>query len=173
MAETQSRHSIELNHPKWLHKRQQILARDMFECQSCHTKHSLEVHHLYYISGSSLWQYPKNSLVTLCRSCHQTWHDTHEIEYRDKAWGNNRYYKAPTKTKKKSNKHFVPKVKKRLVNHPAVVSEKQKEVLKRRNAAKRVTLRKAGYNGKELTTLYKETRSLTLDELKRFLLDKI
>lgn len=175
MEEIQSRHNRELDHPKWLHKRHQVLTRDMFKCQGCHIKQLLEVHHLYYVRGASLWEYPKNALITLCRSCHQEWHNTHDIEYRDKVWGKNREYESPLKSKKNRGKKkqstwYVPKLKRRVVNHPAVVSEKQRELLKRRNTRKRILLREAGYRDKELVSMYKQTKTLTIDELKAYLL---
>lgn len=38
-------------------------------------KISLEVHHSYYIFQKAPWEYPENSLITLCRVCHQMEHD--------------------------------------------------------------------------------------------------
>lgn len=35
----------------------------------------LHVHHKYYILNNLPWEYPKESLITLCHNCHQNIHD--------------------------------------------------------------------------------------------------
>lgn len=40
-----------------------------------HNKHVvLDVHHTYYVDGKLPWEYPDESLKTLCRSCHEFQH---------------------------------------------------------------------------------------------------
>lgn len=66
-------HSDELQHKHWQERRLRIYERDKFTCQcpSCDgTDGKLEVHHLDYISGKKLWEYPNDMLITLCHKCH-------------------------------------------------------------------------------------------------------
>lgn len=61
-----------LKHPLWQRKRLEILQRDNFECQSCaSTEKTLHVHHTYYEKGKRPWEYPDESLRTLCEDCHK------------------------------------------------------------------------------------------------------
>jgi len=60
-----------LKDPRWQRKRLEIMERDNFECQNCGDKDTtLNVHHGYYEKGVDPWEYPDNSLVTLCEPCH-------------------------------------------------------------------------------------------------------
>lgn len=43
----------------------------------------LHVHHTYYQIDKLPWQYPNESLITLCRSCHETVHETEQIPVLD------------------------------------------------------------------------------------------
>ena len=62
-------------HPKWQKKRLEILDRDGFKCKLCGaTENQLHVHHKYYDNAIKLWEYPGESLVTLCNECHKTVH---------------------------------------------------------------------------------------------------
>jgi 5-methylcytosine-specific restriction endonuclease McrA len=56
--------------PKWKKKRTAILKRDNNACQNCGDTNQLQVHHCYYESGLKPWEYPDESLVTLCNDCH-------------------------------------------------------------------------------------------------------
>lgn len=61
-----------LKHPKWQEKRLRILERDRFACTECFdTTSTLHVHHAYYEKGLAPWEYPDESLETLCESCHE------------------------------------------------------------------------------------------------------
>jgi hypothetical protein len=57
--------------------RLKILDRDNATCRHCNSKEkTLHVHHMYYTmdeSGEWLkpWEYPKDSLITLCEDCHK------------------------------------------------------------------------------------------------------
>ena len=41
----------------------------------------LHVHHMYYVKGKAPWDYPSDSLVTMCANCHFSWHEMNEVEY--------------------------------------------------------------------------------------------
>lgn len=61
-----------LKHPNWQRKRLEILERDGFACTKCGDKeNTLHVHHGYYERGLMPWEYPSESLHTLCDNCHQ------------------------------------------------------------------------------------------------------
>lgn len=60
-----------LRRPEWQKKRLEILNRDGFACTSCgDTESELHVHHGYYEKGVEPWEYPDESLRTLCGDCH-------------------------------------------------------------------------------------------------------
>lgn len=51
------------------------MQRDNFSCIDCGSEEkTLNVHHVYYESGKSVWDYPDYALVTLCSECHETEH---------------------------------------------------------------------------------------------------
>lgn len=110
----------ELLDVRWLTKRQSILARDMYLCTECHSQELLQVHHIYYVYGTHAWDYPNKALITLCDKCHRKWHDTHELEFRDKVWAKNEAYKAAKKgsTTKKVRPYKQVKKKKKGLKIP-------------------------------------------------------
>lgn len=58
--------------PRWQRKRLEILSRDGWTCSSCGaTDRTLHVHHGYYEAGAEPWDYPDDSLHTLCEACHE------------------------------------------------------------------------------------------------------
>ena len=60
-----------LRDPRWQRRRLEILQRDDFKCRRCEDASSpLNVHHLYY-ENRDPWDYPDDSLATLCESCHE------------------------------------------------------------------------------------------------------
>lgn len=68
-------YSKQLKHPKWQKKRLQILERDEFMCQNCHSKdETLHVHHFFYKPKTLLWDYDESCLITFCGDCHEEWH---------------------------------------------------------------------------------------------------
>jgi 5-methylcytosine-specific restriction endonuclease McrA len=103
-----------LEDPCWLNKRKRILSRDNYQCTVCHSKKILQVHHTYYYKKQvAPWCYPDESLLTLCKVCHQDWHEHSETEYRDnpKILKNKRYKKIKSiKHKKKKIHHHTPKL---------------------------------------------------------------
>jgi hypothetical protein len=156
-----TQHLAELKTIQWQKKRQRLLTKSMHLCSECKYNKSLEVHHLYYVNGHKLWEYPDKALVVLCRKCHQIWHDTHEIEYRDSIWSKNKPYEAPLKGIK------YGKQTKQKVNRPAVISDKQKAKLRIRDKIKRKLLKINIPNN--WLKVFEDTKDLTIDELKEFL----
>ncbi|KKK61540.1 hypothetical protein LCGC14_3013320 [marine sediment metagenome] len=53
--------------PEWKQKRDLVLERDDFTCQSAGEKQSLQVHHITY---ENLFNEPLEDLITLCNRCH-------------------------------------------------------------------------------------------------------
>ena len=61
-----------LKDPRWQRKRLEIMQRDNFACVLCgDTESTLHVHHGYYKAGKKPWEYPDNTLMTLCEQCHE------------------------------------------------------------------------------------------------------
>jgi ribosomal protein S27AE len=77
-----SNYSSQLKDTKWFKFRLKILKRDGNICTKCGSDTNLEVHHLYYISGHSAWEYPHSALITLCGKCHSKWHKRYEAVVR-------------------------------------------------------------------------------------------
>lgn len=74
-----------LRDARWLIKRKKIITRDGFKCTACSSKKKLHVHHtFYYKQPTDPWEYPDDSLLTLCEKCHHKWHKDHKLNYRDR-----------------------------------------------------------------------------------------
>lgn len=74
---SQSLYQEQLLTAEWQSRRLEILRRDNYTCQKCGAKaanESLHVHHKGYVKDLSPWEYPDESLVTLCESCHKIEH---------------------------------------------------------------------------------------------------
>ena len=57
--------------PEWQKKRLEIMIRDGFKCRECgDAKSTLNVDHGYYEKDRMPWEYPDESLRTLCEDCH-------------------------------------------------------------------------------------------------------
>ncbi len=69
---------------RWQKKRLEIMGRDCFTCQKCHsTDHrALHVHHRHYINGRMPWDYPSELLITLCATCHKQEEDCADMGQR-------------------------------------------------------------------------------------------
>ncbi len=66
----------QIKSPYWQKRRLQILQRDNFTCQICgSTEKTLHVHHLHYRKDAKIWDYPDNTLITLCEDCHRMEHE--------------------------------------------------------------------------------------------------
>ncbi len=61
----------QLDSKEWQVKRLEILSRDGNICCACGDKRRLEVHHTYYVGKRMAWDYPDNTLYTLCHDCHE------------------------------------------------------------------------------------------------------
>jgi hypothetical protein len=70
-----------LKDARWLRRREEILARDNYQCQWCGNSDDdvcLQVHHRYYLRSDSVrdpWDYSSDMLITLCRTCHDNAQD--------------------------------------------------------------------------------------------------
>lgn len=61
-----------LRDPRWQRKRLEVMGRDNFACCHCGEAHAtLNVHHTFYRRNTSPWEYPDDSLLTLCEPCHE------------------------------------------------------------------------------------------------------
>lgn len=61
-----------LRSPKWAEIRALVLYRDNGMCRGCGKRRGCDVHHLSY---AHLYDEFLFELVTVCRSCHDRWHD--------------------------------------------------------------------------------------------------
>ena len=67
-----SEYSEKLRDPRWQKLRLQVFERDGWRCLSCgDSTKTLAVHHKRYERGLEPWEYPLDSLMTLCEPCHQ------------------------------------------------------------------------------------------------------
>ena len=74
-----------LKDKRWLKKNKRILKRDKYKCTACGSKNHLQVHHtFYYADYPNPWEYPNDSLITLCAKCHREYHEHFETEIRDR-----------------------------------------------------------------------------------------
>ena len=68
-----SEYSKLLRDPRWQKKRLEILHRDDFVCQKCHSNNKeLHIHHKYYIKNLLPWEYADESLIAYCKDCHES-----------------------------------------------------------------------------------------------------
>lgn len=71
--------------PRWKAKRQEILARDHYECVFCKSRENLQVHHRQYHFSQTLnrfkepWEYDSSLMITVCESCHQKGHRLYKV----------------------------------------------------------------------------------------------
>jgi len=65
-------YSEKLRDPRWQRLRLEVMQRDDFACCGCGSRcKTLNVHHTHYLKRAMPWQYPTDSLVTLCEDCHR------------------------------------------------------------------------------------------------------
>lgn len=67
-------YQLELKDKRWLEKRLKVFKRDKFQCVLCHSKEKLNAHHTQYSKDKKAWNYPIDTLVTLCEECHKKVH---------------------------------------------------------------------------------------------------
>lgn len=66
----------QLQDPRWIEKRKEVLFKDEYTCQRCGAKNvPLQVHHLVYYEGRKAWEYSNAHLVSLCKKCHYEVHN--------------------------------------------------------------------------------------------------
>lgn len=71
MPRHRSSYAVKLGDPRWQKKRLRIFERDDWACRRCSaTDRQLQVHHLRYERGREPWEYPDETLETLCDECH-------------------------------------------------------------------------------------------------------
>jgi 5-methylcytosine-specific restriction endonuclease McrA len=74
-----------LNDVRWKAKRNVILKRDNNRCVNCKSQTGLIVHHRRYLFIRRLndfvlpWEYPNETLITLCNHCHNIGHKSYKI----------------------------------------------------------------------------------------------
>jgi hypothetical protein len=87
----------QLTQSEWYEKRELIKLRDLNKCTKCNSRDKLAVHHTYYKNGLKAWEYPDESLITLCDKCHTEIHNketltqnpfTENLSISCKAFGN-------------------------------------------------------------------------------------
>lgn len=66
------------DHPKWRALTLR-LRQERGRCQFCGYPGNLQTHHIVYISGREIWDYPDFYLVVLCDKCH---HNEHKKDFR-------------------------------------------------------------------------------------------
>jgi Helix-turn-helix domain len=65
-------YSQKLRDPRWQKKRLEVFTLDHWQCQNCgDTTTTLQVHHHMYQPGLNPWDYPLETLATLCEPCHE------------------------------------------------------------------------------------------------------
>lgn len=83
MAKT---YSEKLQDERWQKKRAEIIRRDNLSCVSCGAcDTTLDVHHGYYEKDKEPWEYPNETLHTLCRKCHSNAENIRSQVYRELA----------------------------------------------------------------------------------------
>lgn len=68
----------QLRDPRWQRRRLEVMQEHKFTCEECGMNDrelgelgvQLSVHHVYYLSGKNLWEYPHCLLMCLCIPCH-------------------------------------------------------------------------------------------------------
>lgn len=69
-----------LKSPLWFSFRDSILDRDNRQCLVCKEKNDLEVHHMFYFKKfTAPYEYPHQSLITLCSDCHNHFHKNRNV----------------------------------------------------------------------------------------------
>lgn len=82
MKPKESKYSKKLRDPRWQKMRLQIMGRDSWACILCGDATStLNVHHEYYQHGFNPWDYPAESLLTLCEACHELNHYSGDLVF--------------------------------------------------------------------------------------------
>lgn len=79
-------YSEKLKDPRWQKKRLQVLERAGWACECCGaTDKTLNVHHGMYRRGAEPWEYPLETLWSLCKDCHDRAEDLRHDLYMEVA----------------------------------------------------------------------------------------
>lgn len=106
-----------LTHKLWYAKRKTILQRDGYTCTVCGSKNELRVHHTFYYSPwVAPWMYPNESLITVCKKCHDDFHLHHEVKIKKLPNGKvkkqeSQYFKKGKRSVGKTPKRTLNKIK--------------------------------------------------------------
>jgi hypothetical protein len=77
-SDRKSEYAEKLKDPRWQRVRLEVMQRDGWKCIRCgEATRTLHVHHTYYLDGHNPWDYPPESLQTVCEDCHH-------FEYEDR-----------------------------------------------------------------------------------------
>ena len=81
-----------LQDERWKEKRRKIISRDRCRCTWCGSDSNLQVHHKYYEKFPNnefvdLWDYPDETLVTLCEKCHEKAHEKYRTRVYHRRFG--------------------------------------------------------------------------------------
>jgi hypothetical protein len=70
------KYAEKLKDPRWQKLRLQVFERDGWRCRVCDQKdNTLHAHHTYYDNNTEgPWDYPQETIVTLCDTCHEKEH---------------------------------------------------------------------------------------------------
>lgn len=64
----------QLKDPKWACRRVEFIAKNDGICHECRREHEqdnpLQVHHISYVRGMNLWDYPDELMLVICKGCH-------------------------------------------------------------------------------------------------------
>ena len=75
LTKRQREYMQKLRDPRWQKKKNGVLDRDGYACTWCGSGleggRNLQVHHGFYARGLEPWEYPDESLFTLCELCHE------------------------------------------------------------------------------------------------------
>lgn len=81
---TQVSYAKKLKNPLWQKKRLEVLSRDNFTCKECgSTSDTLNVHHGYYAFKTEPWEYPDETLHSVCETCHKVYEEIKAALYRE------------------------------------------------------------------------------------------
>lgn len=125
---------------RWIKKRSEVFKRDSRTCKACGSKQFIQCHHSYYTYGKQLWEYPLNSLFSLCKKCHSRFHKTTKgsllvinasnsiKEIRNITLNFIKNSSKINPTKKNKTKYFKPK-KVKNTNKPETLIQKRNRVI--------------------------------------------
>ncbi len=92
----QREYMAKLRDPRWQKKRLEVFGRDNFTCQMCKANEdcgrNLQIHHAFYSRElENPWEYPVETLYTLCEKCHPAAESIKQQIYERLAYVNPRF----------------------------------------------------------------------------------